>query len=342
MWRFSSTLICVLLFYFVCLSCNSLQKTYNRAVVDRQISPDALTYFKTAFDQIERNTYYRSDIDFSTILHTAVAKIENARTYEDTYKGIEYVISELKDNHSFFRRPSKNLIQALSDTVGSIPFETAVLDEKYGFINLKSYNSIDMSDQHQIADSLYRTLKRLGTQDVKGLIIDFRVMEGGTALPFLCGFAPLINKDLLLGYVNNKGHKTQIVRYKNGIYHKDGRSTSRLSYLTEYADLSISSLPIAIITGKYTASSGEAILISFLGLPNVRTFGHPTFGVPTGKSSIFLADSAFISLTTSATYDRNLNIYDDPIHPDVLISDERDSTYAIRLAKAWIDAQIKK
>lgn len=319
------------------IACQKHYKYINYRIPNNRISSNALIYFNGAFKQISERAYNQK-VDFKGVYDTAILKMENAKTYADTYASIKYVLAALKDNHSFFFAPpsdGRSVIQALSNKPGSIPFKTYIKDNQYGVITIKSYNSVDNQDRHQIADSLYRTLVYFGKRKIKGIIIDLRKMEGGTEVPFLCGFAPLINREFLIGYVDNKGHKTQTIRYKNGIYAKNKGKTVRLSYLTDYTPLSITGIPIAILTSKYTASAGEMILISFLGLDNVRTFGQPTLGVPTGKDNIFLTDGAFISLTSSASYDRKGYIYNKPIHPDVIIDDQNDSISIV--VDEWID-----
>lgn len=292
----------------------------GRTTAQVNISPEALTYFNDAFNQVKKQSFKKRELNFDRLYHQSLEQMNGAKTYQDTYGAIRYLLAGLQDNHSFFAAPPKNggsLIGQLSTKPGSTPFSASLLEGGYGLLVLRSYNSIDNADQHRIADSLYAALHHMQDQHIKGLIIDFTKMEGGSTLPFLCGFAPLINQTMLVGYKDNKGHRTQIVRYKNGIYNKDRKKTTRLCYLTHYTPLE--SLPTAIITGKYTASAGEMILISFLGLPNVKTFGEPTLGVPTGKTSIFMPDSAFISLASSTTYDRNKRDYATAIQPDVPI-----------------------
>jgi len=334
-----SSLLCICLV----LTLISCRHTYTLTASDANrinISPAAISYYNTAFEQIRSQSIKAGKINFEQLYSSGLDHMKNARTAADTYDAIRHVLAGLQDNHSFFQAPlgeGKSIITALSTKPGSFPFTTSIVEGQIGKIVLKSYNSIDEADQHAIADSLYRAIAYMSTQQLNGLIIDFRVMEGGSAPPFLCAFAPLINKDMLLGYKDNRGHKAQITRYKNGVYYKDGRKIFRLAYLTNYTTPALSQLPIAIITGRYTASAGEMILISFLGLPNVKLFGEPTYGVPTGKSNIFLADSAFISLTSSTTYDRLGHDYDGPVLPDQkldLSATTDEELYA--LVKKWM------
>jgi hypothetical protein len=298
--------------------CTSTYLLDDRRAARKNISPAALHYFNDAFVQVRHQSIRKKDVDFKQLYLLSLAKMEKAVSWQDTYPAIRYLLAGLNDQHSFFHPPAKagsSLVSMLSNKPGGIPFN-ARIEKGYGVLELRSYNSIDQSDQHRIADSLYTTLKNMGDENIKGLIIDFRKMEGGSTLPFLTAFAPLINQYILLKYMDNEGHQSYIIRYKNGIYTKKGHKTTRLGYLSNYAPLKLSGKPIAIITGNYTASAGEMILIAFLGLPQIKTFGTPTYGVATGKSNIFLADSAFISLASSITCDRGSRPYPGPIPPD--------------------------
>ncbi|GHB55489.1 S41 family peptidase [Persicitalea jodogahamensis] len=338
----------------ICFSCQTSQKLFKRKPTENNVSPQALDYFEKAFGYIRSEAYHRKEIDFDKIGVAALEKMVNAQTSADTYGAIAYVLAELKDRHSFFTPPS-NTREMLAPHVSgerTMPFEASVIDREYGLIVLNSYNSPYKSETKPIADSLYRTLQYFGEKNIKGIIIDMRFMEGGTYVPFVGGLAPLLDHDLstghdmLFGYVYSNGRKEQIGTYKGSIFTKGGRKQAQLIQLSNWKPLPVANLPIAIIAGKYTASAGEMILIPFLSLPNVRTFGEPTYGVPTGKSNIFLADSAMISLANSATFDRNGKVYDGPIEPDVNINTFKNGSppdslvkvyLADSLAKAWID-----
>ncbi|MFB6456412.1 S41 family peptidase [Chitinophaga sp. Hz27] len=323
----------------VIYSCKSNYLLSEREAAQLHISPTALQYFNEAFIQVSRESYRKKEIDFKQLYQASISKMDSAVTWKDAYPAIKELIAGLQDRHSYFQPPAtngKSVLSTVSEQSASIPFNASIADS-CGIIELKSYNAIDLSDRHRVADSLYAALKQMDNTNVKGVIIDFRKMEGGTPVPFLTGFAPLINQDILLKYVDNKNHASYITRYKNGIYTKNGRKTARLGYLSDYAPLLLSRKPIAIITGKYTASAGEMILIAFLGLPNVKTFGVPTYGVATGKSNIFLADSAFISLASSVTCDRNGKAYTGSLSPAEYIDPAAVSEEQLRQAiRKWM------
>ena len=57
--------------------------------------------------------------------------------------------------------------------------------------------------------------------------------------------------------------------------------------------------PVDVLTGPRTASAGEAVAIAFRGRPDTRSFGEPTFGVPTANAPYLLSDGALVVLTTA-------------------------------------------
>ena len=67
-----------------------------------------------------------------------------------------------------------------------------------------------------------------------------------------------------------------------------------------------------------TTSAGEAIAIAFRGNPNTRSFGQRTRGLTTAHSTFTLSDGAMIVLTKAIDTDRNGQVYEDGVTPDVL------------------------
>lgn len=305
--------------------------------VIEQPSPVASAYFEQAFAFIQANAYFHKHLDFSKVKQQALVKMKHAQSPADTHDAIRFVLKQLNDRHSFFQpasiSPGKS-VHKTATTIAEIPFDV-IVEGNYGMITLKSYNSTDAGKSHRIADSLYNCLLDFDRRQVKGTIIDLRQMEGGTYIPFVTGLAPLIDSEQLIGFMDRNGKKGRTVRYKNGIYYKQGRKKTRLGYLSYYDKPGIASLPIAVLTGQYTASSGEMILLTLKDLPQVRTFGAPTYGVPTGKANFFLPDSSMISLTNTVCFDRNKNIHSGPIQPN-LPCDENE---AMDRAKDWINSR---
>ena len=74
--------------------------------------------------------------------------------------------------------------------------------------------------------------------------------------------------------------------------------------------------PVAVLTGPLTGSAGEFVALAFRGRPRTRSFGEPTFGLPTGNDTKRLRDGALIALTTYLGADRTRKTYHSPLLPD--------------------------
>ncbi len=100
--------------------------------------------------------------------------------------------------------------------------------------------------------------------------------------------------------------------------------------------------PIAVLTSRLTASSGELVALAFRGHPAARAFGEPTRGLPTVNDGKELGDGAYLYLTIALGTDRAGGTYDAPLIPDQLASidwhhlgDRADPTLAA--ARAWLE-----
>jgi hypothetical protein len=97
---------------------------------------------------------------------------------------------------------------------------------------------------------------------------------------------------------------------------------------------------VAVLTGPCTASSGEAVTISFRGRPRTRSFGLPTAGLSTANQGFMLPDGSMIQLTVSVEADRTGRRYGEKIDPDEVIPEGAPGTdVQLDRAKAWLKSQ---
>lgn len=105
--------------------------------------------------------------------------------------------------------------------------------------------------------------------------------------------------------------------------------------------------PVAILTGPLTGRSAEAVVIAFHGQLHTRSFGAPTYGVPSANDEYPLPDGATLVLTTAHDADRTGRVYPltTPIHPDQATSpadiNRADQTPGAdeQAAMRWLAAQ---
>lgn len=95
--------------------------------------------------------------------------------------------------------------------------------------------------------------------------------------------------------------------------------------------------PVAVLTNRSTASSGEAIVVAFRGRPNTRSFGEGTRGVSTSNRSFALNDGAMLLLTVAIFADRTGQKYGDVIVPDEVVdTPSSESDRVLDTAVKWL------
>ena len=198
--------------------------------------------------------------------------------------------------------------------------EVALLENQLVYIKLPAHSGVKVSDSlyiHTVLDFLREQL------DAPGVIVDLRRNHGGNLYPMIAAVSPLLPDGVILSFKSRKGTSPVTLDY---VLRSQG-----LAPAGKFAD----SVPVAILTDEWTASSGEATLLCFRGLDNVRTFGVPTAGYASGNVPYPLLDGYRLVITTSCDKARTDEVFcDDPIAPDVQTESPLED------AVSWISSNI--
>lgn len=135
---------------------------------------------------------------------------------------------------------------------------------------------------------------------------------GGNMLPMLTGLGPILGEGELGAFVDPSG-TTMLWRYHDGQIRIG--EWAGVKYDAPYLPKQVH-VPVAVLSSRLTASSGELVLLAFRGRAQTRSFGEETAGVPTANQGMHLRDGAMIHLTLALGADRTERIYDGPLAPD--------------------------
>ena len=138
-----------------------------------------------------------------------------------------------------------------------------------------------------------------------GVVIDLRDNRGGNMYPMIAAVHRFLPDDVLLSFRNRKG-----------LLPVNNEYVLKVVGIAKQARIDC---PVAILTNKWTASSGEATLLCFRGLPYVRVFGAPTAGYASSNVPYPMPDGSNLVLTVGSDVARTGEEFcDDPIAPDSL------------------------
>ena len=197
------------------------------------------------------------------------------------------------------------IIPPVKDTASypEVAPEVRMLEGNIAYVLLPAHSGVKVSDSlyvHTVLDFLRSNM------DAAGVILDLRDNRGGNMYPMIASVSPLLPDGVILRFKGRKRTTPVLLEFV--------MSSERVSGGEKFPE----STPVAILTNDWTASSGEATLLCFRGLSNVRTFGIPTAGYASANVVHKLADGYTLLVTTSCDKARTGEVFcDDPIEPDV-------------------------
>ena len=278
-------------------------------------------------DLMEQRALYREDVDWKAVR----ADIERAHGDPTRVRSLlDAAIQRSSKGHGRWvpagtvQLPAQlNAVTAGSTTVGrgGLP---ATLDRRLGWVAVERFSpTLSSTPAEQARQSAQRAVelqRRVRDADSSprcGWIVDLRNNSGGNMWPMLLGVEPLLRIPgagiQVVGMLRGVGPNVPWESHDGTLMVK-GRPM--LGFGQAGYRLREPGVPVAVLLGERTASSGEATALAFRGRPDSRSFGAPTAGFATSNSSIRLPDGTLFLLTDTLMADRNGVGDGGPIVPD--------------------------
>ncbi|MFD5740741.1 S41 family peptidase [Streptomyces massasporeus] len=285
---------------------------------------------------MQDNALRRGDVDWDEVRRTAFAEAGDAQRPADTHQAIKAALDKLGDGHSELFNPQR--AQEMSgDSQVRQPVEGRALPGRVGYLSLPTARGSEKVLQQYVREGRDAVAKA-DRPNACGWVIDLRRNRGGNMWPMLAVVGPILGDGDVGSFVDADGKKT-VWSIEKGSPRLDGDSTG----WGASPAVGGGSAPVAVLTSRSTASSGEAVTVAFRGRPDTRSFGEDTTGVPTGNVRHRLSDGAILNLTEVKDADRTGRTYDSPIPPDQPVVDNpgrRGSTDPVLdTATEWLSEQ---
>jgi carboxyl-terminal processing protease len=301
----------------------------------RKPSKLANKYISAAIDTVALHSLMKDSLDIKSLKNTALQIAGNSKKYSDCYLAITYLLESLGDHHSFFMTPQevKSWESDCCDEGTNAKYPSYKMIDSCGYISVPYFHGGNQKLILAFADTLQNALRKLNSSNIKGWIIDLRENTGGNMEPMLAGLGPIFNSEKLGSLVDVNGKK-ESWSYKDGTYFWENKKILAVSDPVKLSH----NVPIAVLIGSHTGSSGECVVVSFIGNAMTKIFGQPTWGLTTGNGSFNLPDGARMMLASTRMADRNGKVYYGSIEPDERLEknkNTKDDT-EIQTAVNWI------
>ncbi len=215
-----------------------------------------------------------------------------------------------------------------------------LIEGLFSYVFLPEFSG-NLEQETEFISALREIVVRLDSSNPRGWIIDLRTNMGGNMWPMLVGIGPILGGGLAGTFVDPCGQKLNW-------YYRNGEALLEDKVLAADKEggyvLKMQTPPAAVLTGKSTMSSGEAIMTAFRGRPNTRSFGVGTRGLSTANHPFNLSDGVKINLTVSVFADRTGQIYGGVIVPDEMVEAATtdgpiEEDLVIQAAIRWLSEQ---
>ena len=284
------------------------------------ITPEAADYLEAAITIMETNGINRLVVDWQALRSQAAEMARSAQTTAETYGAIRFALRAAGGRHSFFLTPQQAAAKAQTTMADSPPPRAKLLLDRLAYVALAGFGSTDPDEEARYATLVQHLIRNLDAEAPCGWIVDLRENTGGNMYPMLAGLGPILGEGVAGHFIDPEGLSTDW-SYHAGQSFYGNEGATRVTGPAFH--LQADQPPVAVLTGIRTASSGEAMVISFRGLPNTRSFGHYTAGLSTGNAGHTLSDGALIILTGVVMADRTGQAYGEAVPPDETVDDVR-------------------
>jgi C-terminal processing protease CtpA/Prc len=257
-------------------------------------------YVRNAVRKIDRCALYADTPEWKAKKAEVLATAKSLEEFDAAHELLREALKVAGGKHSAILAPVRD-----TASYPEIAPDARLLDGNITYIKLPAHIGVKVSDSlytHTVLGFL------LAHDDAAGVILDLRDNHGGNMYPMIAAVSPLIPDGIVLRFKSRKRTSPISLEFIEKFAHLDGSAIRKFP----------SSTPIAVLINDLTGSSGEATLLCFRGLENVRTFGIPTAGYASANQTFLLSDGYQMLVTSGCDIARTGEIFcDDPIAPDV-------------------------
>jgi hypothetical protein len=273
---------------------------------------------EAAFAFVEKHAFNAPNLDLSALRQNLLTTELRRSHHLEAYGRLVQLLEALGDKHSLVLKPSEAATHRNTGiATGSLEVQ---LIGRVGYIAVPGFMGADAEASSRFAEDICAAIGRMSADAALGWVVDLRRNTGGNMWPMLRGLSPLLGTGLYGAFRDRHGLES---KWDNDRIKGCDRDIPP-------------DVPVAVLVGSRTTSSGEAVAVAFSGRPHARSFGHPTAGLSTANSGFGLPDGGELFLTTAIFVDRTGKAFPAGVEPDVRVEQTGQVDDVLNAALAWL------
>ncbi|PWK80154.1 peptidase S41-like protein [Mucilaginibacter oryzae] len=337
---------------FLCLL---IAVVINPAATRAQQADSVRRLIDTLLQFGKEHSLYSSQVDWKKVSDSVRLEAANAATIKAALPAIQTFYRLIGDRHGFITYNNKYygwrgnnkpldkathaaLIKKMKD---GYRLKKQMLEKGYGYLLVPDNNPTHRGAVTEIARQIRDSLAALNPEKLKGLVIDLRLNPGGDMYAMIGGLSNLFEPGKLGSFIypGTKAEENWNVNSINGV--DKVYSGPDTPCTINRRGKALYRLKVAVLTGPYTCSSGEALAISFKGRGNTRFIGENTGGYTTSNVSFQFTNEIGVFVASAVEADRLGRAYPDHVQPDDELTggddfDNLNNDLKVRAALQWL------
>lgn len=295
--------------------------------------PDSINaYVWECVNIMQKQSLYSGNINWNDTRDSVKQQLSNASSLQDAEATVIWVFRQLKDVHGMyagidtsFRYPKTGPERQFSKAILAEyqkPRGVKIQMLENGIAYYKMPAVLIGSDKEKMkvwANLLMDSLCMIASQNPKAFIIDLRMNNGGNSEPMWQTLKYLIGEKNRTYAVGADG---RIIREETDpamLAYKKAGMPDRLCTFN-------GRVPVAVLIGPGTASSGEIMALSFTTRKRTRLFGEPTIGVANSTNGFVVQGKGYLLLSVSYMANAKKKVLKKMyIGPDVFVKNDGDN-----------------
>lgn len=290
-------------------------------------------FYDELFSVLKKGYLHKNSVDWKSVEAETNQNLTQYGSFKKSLSEIKPLFDKIGANHCgiYYQQkryagsgktiPKDAYTDQLKKKLAAKPvFEARMLKDRYAYILMPAMVFMDTSARNisSIAQPMYDQIAALKKKHhPQGWIVDLRLNTGGNAMPMLLALYDLLGDNAVWGTLDLNKKQENLVRLKQGKYLDGSKIIPSIKPNGELLDQA----KVAVITGIFTASSGEVTALAFKGRPNTVFIGEKSYGATTSNIQTELPFGAVLALTVGYDSDRN-GIYHEEIVPEIPVSKE--------------------
>jgi carboxyl-terminal processing protease len=297
-----------------------------------QMPDSTRAYVWDCVNMMQKKSLYTGRVNWEVTRDSVAHMLNTSSTLREAENIVIWVFKKLGDHHGMYggidtsyRYPAPGPARKMSESILAEyqkprAVKIRMLSSDIAYYKMPAVligsNTVKMKEW---ANLMMDSLCSVASNHPKGFIIDLRMNNGGNAEPMWQTLRHLIGDKNRVRLVGADGKTVKDETGTEMDKYREAGMPDRLCTLDDR-------VPVAVLIGPGTASSGEIIALSFSTRKNTRLFGEPTFGVANATNGFVVREKGYLLLTVSYLSDGKKKILKQmAVQPDVMVKNDGDN-----------------